>query len=137
MKPLMEYMSINEDDHSPADYKEAGKIVRSCIGELEEAIGSVIGVRNIKLDVFVLPQKIAIESENILPHLKDGLWGVMFDDVRFETWGGKFTKDGKIWFDPKFTWNYAHKSGSNGHDFGFYKSIWFDLTTKEWSFDRR
>jgi hypothetical protein len=136
MKPLMEYININEGDHKPDDYKEAGKIARECIKELEDAIGSVIGIRNLKLNVIVMPQKIAIESDNLLPQLKDGLWNVMFDDVRFETWGGEFTKDGKIWFNPKFSWNYARKSGSNGHDFGFYRNIWFDPNTKEWIFDK-
>ena len=136
MKPLTEYMNIHEDSHTPEDYENASKIVKECIKELETSLASVMGIRNIKLNVSSTSKKVTIESDNLLPQLKDGLWSVLFNDIRFETWGGNFTKDGKIWFNPMFSWTYAKNSGSNGHEFGFYRNIWFDPNTKEWIFDK-
>lgn len=132
MKPLYEYIKVNEDNHSPEEYKEAGELVKQYIGELEVALGGVMGIRNLRLSVTVKRNSIVIESENLLPQLKDGLWNVLFDELTFETWGGNFTNDGMIWFNPKFMWTYAKNSGSNGHDFGFYHNIWFDLEKKQW-----
>lgn len=135
MKTLQEYLSVNEDGYNSRDYKEASEVVKGCIKELEEKLGDIIGVRNLKLNVSIALRKIVIESDNLLPYLKDRLWKMLFDDIRFVTWGGRIDEDDKVWFDLQFSYDYALDGGGNGSNFAFLRRFSFDLNTKEWTFE--
>lgn len=136
MKTLQEYLSINEDGYGPRDYKEASEVVKECIKELEQKLGDNVGIRNLKLNVSVKLQKIVIESDNLLSYLKDNLWKTLFGDIRFMTWGGNITQDGKVWFDLQISYEQAPNRGSDRRSTVSLGSISFDLNTKEWSFDK-
>ena len=138
MKTLQDYLATNGSGSGPRGnrsvYVEASEIVKEHIKELEGKLGDIIGVRNLKLNVSVKLQKIVIESDNLLPYLKDSLWKVLFNDARFVTWGGNIDyKNGKVWFDLQFSYEYTR--GDNGSNFWAYRRISFDLNTKEWTFE--
>lgn len=140
MKTLQDYLATNGSGSGPRGnrrvYVEASEIVKEHIKELEGKLGDIIGVRNLKLNVSVKLQRIVIESDNLLPYLKDSLWKVLFNDARFVTWGGDIDyKNGKVWFDLQFSYEYTR--GDNGSNFWTYGSISFDLNTKEWTIEQR
>ena len=136
MKTLQEYLSINEDGYGARDYKEASETVKEYIKELEEKLNDIIGIRNLKLNVSVKSQKIVIESDNLLSYLKEPLWKTLFGDIRFMTWGGNITQDGKVWFDLQISYEQAPNRGSDRRSIVSLGSISFDLNTKEWIFDK-
>ena len=133
MKTLQEYLSINEDGYGARDYKEASEVVKECIKELEEKLNDI---RNLKLNVSVKSQKIVIESDNLLSYLKEPLWKTLFGDIRFMTWGGNITQDGKVWFDLQISYEQAPNRGSDRRSIVSLGSISFDLNAKEWIFDK-
>lgn len=138
MKTLQDYLATNGSGSGPRGnrsvYIEASEIVKEHIKELEGKLGDIIGVRNLKLNVSVKLQKIVIESDNLLPYLKDSLWKVLFNDARFVTWGGSIDyKNGKVWFDLQFSYEYTR--GGNGSNFAFFRRFSFDLNTNEWTIE--
>ena len=136
MNTLQEYLSINEDGYGARDYKEASEVVKECIKELEEKLNDIIGIRNLKLNVSVKSQKIVIESDNLLSYLKEPLWKTLFGDIRFMTWGGNITQDGKVWFELQISYEQAPNRGSDRRSIVSLGSISFDLNAKEWIFDK-
>lgn len=136
MKTLHDYLSINEDRWRLRDYDKASEIVKEHIKELEETLGNTIGIRNLKLSVSVKLGDIVIESDNLLPYLKDRIWATWFEDAHYVTRGGSITHDGKIWFDLLFSYEQALKGGRlNKRNFIPLRRISFDLNTKEWTIE--
>lgn len=121
---------VSEDNHSADEYKEVAKDIEENIGELEEYLNKLFGIK-IKLSINVKPRSIEIESDNFIPKLKDKLWSCLFDEFQFGTWGGQFNNDGNIWFNPKVFYHF-HAGGSNGNDIYGLSSIWWKPSTKEW-----
>lgn len=134
MKDLQSYMNeslMNESSWGSDEYKEAAKQIEEHIGDLESYISNILGV-DVKLSIKASPRKIEIESENILPKLKDKMWYCLYKEIIFATWGGNYNeKDNTIWFNPKLMWEHA-TGGSNGHDIAGLSNIWFKLDTNEW-----
>ena len=136
MKTLHDYLSINEDRWRLRDYDKASEIVKEHIKELEETLGNTIGIRNLKLSVSVKLGDIVIESDNLLPYLKDRIWATWFEDAHYVTRGGSITHDGKIWFDLQFSYEQALKGGRlNKRNFIPLRRFSFDLNTNEWTFE--
>ena len=134
MKNLRTYIYeslINESNWSSDEYKQAAKQIEEHIGDLESYISNILGV-DVKLSIKASPRRIEIESDNLLPKLKDKMWYCLYKEIIFATWGGNYSeKDNAIWFDPKLLWEHA-TGGSNGHDIAGISSIWFKLDTNEW-----
>lgn len=131
---LVQENFVNESDWGNNEYKEAAKKIEEHIGELQDQVSAILGVK-VKLNVSHTPRKIEIESDNILPQLKDKLWYCLYKEITFATWGGTYSeKDNAIWFDPKMFWNHA-TGGSNGHDIAGISIIWFKLDTNEWTIE--
>lgn len=134
MKDLQAYMNeslVNESSWGSDEYKEAAKQIEEHIGDLESYISNILGV-NVKLSIKASPRKIEIESENLLPKLKDKMWFCLYKEIIFATWGGNYNeKDNTIWFNPKLMWEHT-TGGSNGHDIAGLSNIWFKLDTNEW-----
>lgn len=128
---LVQENPVNESNWSSDEYKQAAKQIEEHIDGLEEQISTILGVK-VKLNVKAGPRKIEIESDNLLPKLKDKMWYCLYKEIIFATWGGNYNeKDNAIWFDPKLLWEHA-TGGSNGHDIAGISSIWFKLDTNEW-----
>ena len=134
MKDLQAYMNeslVNESSWGSDEYKEAAKHIEEHIDELQDQISTILGV-DVKLSVKASPRRIEIESENLLPKLKDKMWYCLYKEIIFATWGGNYNeKDNTIWFNPKLMWEHA-TGGSNGHDIAGLSNIWFKLDTNEW-----
>lgn len=134
MKDLQAYIHeslVNESNWSGDEYKQAAKQIEEHIDDLQSIISTRLGV-NVKLSVKATPRRIEIESDNLLPKLKDKMWYCLYKEIVFATWGGNYIeKDNAIWFDPKLMWEHA-TGGSNGHDIAGISSIWFKLDTNEW-----
>ena len=139
MKQLTQYLNenltyenpVNESNWGSDEYKEAAKKIEEHIGELQDQVSAILGVK-VKLNVKVGPRKIEIESDNLLPQLKDKMWHCLYKEITFATWGGSYSeKNNAIWFDPKMFWEHA-TGGSNGHDIAGISIIWFKLDTNEW-----
>ena len=134
MKDLQAYMNeslVNESSWGSDEYKQAAKQIEEHIGDLESHISNILGV-DVKLSIKATPRRIEIESENILPKLKDKMWYCLYKEIIFATWGGNYNeKDNTIWFNPKLMWEHA-TGGSNGHDIAGLSNIWFKLDTNEW-----
>lgn len=141
MKRLTQYINenisqenlVNESSWGSNEYKEAAKQIEEHIGGLQDHISAILGVK-VKLNVSTTPRKVEIESDNLLPQLKDKMWYCLYKDIKFVTWGGTYNEnDNAIWFNPKLTWHHA-TGGSNGHDIDGINNIWFKLDTNEWIF---
>ncbi len=134
MKGLQAYINeslVNESNWGNNEYKEAAKQIEEHIGDLQDRISTILGVK-IKLNISAQPRRIEIESDNLLPQLKDKMWYCLYKEITFVTWGGTYNeKDNAIWFDPKLAWKYA-TGGENGHDIDGVSNIWFKLDTNEW-----
>ena len=90
-----------------------------------------MGVK-VKLNVSAQSRGIKIESDNLLPLLKDKMWYCLYKEIVFATWGGTYNeRDNAIWFNPKLMWEHA-TGGGNGHDIAGLSNIWFKLNTNEW-----
>ena len=63
-------------------------------------------------------------------------WKTLFGDIRFMTWGGNITQDGKVWFDLQISYEQAPNRGSDRRSIVSLGSISFDLNAKEWIFDK-
>ena len=139
MKQLAQYMNenltqenpVNESNWGGNEYKEAAKQIEEHINDLQYIISAKLGV-DVKLSVKSTPRRIELESENLLPKLKDKMWYCLYKEIIFATWGGTYNdRDNTIWFDPKLMWEHA-TGGSNGHDIAGLSNIWFKLDTNEW-----
>ena len=139
MKSLTDFMNeslaqenhVNESNWGSDEYKEAAKKIEEHIDELQDQISAILGVK-VKLNISAGPRKIEIESDNLLPQLKDKMWYCLYKEITFATWGGSYNeKDNTIWFNPKLFWQHA-TGGSNGHDIAGLSNIWFKLDTNEW-----
>lgn len=139
MKTLTQYLNenisyetpVNESSWGSSEYKEAAKQIEEHIDELESYISNILGVK-VKLNVSAESRKIEIESDNLLPQLKDKMWYCLYKEIIFDTWGGTYNeKDNTIWFNPKLMWEHA-TGGSNGHDISGINNIWFKLDTNKW-----
>lgn len=143
MKQLTQYLNenlaqgnfVNESNWGANEYKEAAKKIEEHIDELQDQISAILGVK-VKLNVKAGPRKIEIESDNLLPQLKDKMWYCLYKEITFSTWGGSYNeKDNVIWFNPKLMWEYA-TSGSNAHDIAGISEISFKLDTNEWVIEK-
>ena len=132
MKPLIEYININEAKHSPQEYKDAARAVEEHIGKLEDMLSSTLGL-NMKLKVeMVGPQQIDIASDNILPQSKDKVWPFLFSKVRFSA-RGSINNDGSIVFIPCMYCETAGRgSTTSGLNLNGMESIVLNPQTNEW-----
>lgn len=139
MKTLTQYLNenisyetpVNESNWGATEYKEVAKRMEEHIGDLENRISKILGVKP-KLNVSATPHSIEIESDNLLPQLKDKMWDCLYKEIIFGTWGGTHNeRDNAIWFDPKLFWTHTD-SGSNGHRIGGISEILFKLDTNKW-----
>lgn len=139
MKKLTQYINenlsqenfVNESSWGNNEYKEVAKKIEEHIDELQDQVSAILGVK-VKLNISHTPRKIEIESDNLLPQLKDKMWYCLYKEITFATWGGSYDeKDNVIWFNPKLMWEHA-TSGSNGHDIAGLSEIYFKLDTNEW-----
>lgn len=129
MKQLSQYLM--EASWGGDEYKQAAKQIEEHIDDLQYILSTRLGV-DVKLSIKATPRRIEIESENLLPKLKDKMWYCLYKEIIFATWGGTYNeKDNTIWFDPKLMWSHA-TGGANGHDIAGLSNIWFKLDTNEW-----
>ena len=134
MKDLQFYINetlINESNWSKEEYKEAARKIEEHIDDLQYIISAKLDVK-VKLNVVAQSRGIKIESDNLLPLLKDKMWYYLYKEIVFATWGGTYNeRDNAIWFDPKLMWEHA-TGGGNSHDIAGLSIIWFKLDTNEW-----
>lgn len=124
-------------DESLGDASEHLDAVQNALPELEKLINKYTKVK-LKLKVKAVDARsgivLRIYSDDIGAMLSP-LGRTVFSKINIAFWGGNETRDGKIWFNPKIS--YEHPSGgSNGTDF-IWDSLWFDPNTNKWIEGRR
>lgn len=118
--------------------------IENALPDLEEAIVERLGdpkLRNFDFGLTVTQSedrlgklRFEITSGNLI-ELTGPIGKITYDEFKFTTWGGTFTKEkDAIWFNPKFEFHYI-AGGSNGSD-AFWYGMQFLLEDNTWKFGR-
>jgi hypothetical protein len=111
------------------------EMVTKALPQLQSEIKRIAGI---ELKLSATLQKtdyygysIRIQSDDFAEKLT-GISASLFNEIKFKTWGGGISENGKLCFFPKIEYS-SWSGGSNGMDY-IWNTIWFDTESGDFIF---